>query len=145
MAGLKAVGSELWFRPHPWALLAELTELIKNRCLTATPRLGIRDGAHPKGYDIGQKTDLKLFNYEDEPVLVESVEVTDLLFKPMDKLIRPDLRGCEPSCQSWRTTRNILSFFEQRALHPGEWSTIVRFAYLNQRSTYDRATLPFRG
>ena len=38
MAGLKAVGSELWFRPHPWALLAELTELIKNRCLTATPR-----------------------------------------------------------------------------------------------------------
>ena len=122
--------TEIWLQPHPWTSLTELCESLENRTITATPRLGVRDEHHPKGYRIGQRTRLKLFDREKQLILSAEVVITELSVQPLKKLKPNDLETCGPSCRTWREVHKILGFFERRVIHSRESVTVVRFAYL---------------
>lgn len=61
-SGMKEASVELWLRPHPGASLQELQQLIQTRQINRTPRLGVRDQSHPKGYTVGRQVRLRLLD-----------------------------------------------------------------------------------
>lgn len=121
--------SELWFRPSPWCSLAELRGLLENQHISATPRLGIRDDRHPKGYAVGQETVLRLFDEDGREVLRTQVTISMLIMRRLADLTAQNLAGCGPAFRSWHDVRNALSHFERREVDNKEMVTIVRFAY----------------
>jgi hypothetical protein len=119
---------ELWFRPSPVLPLQALSEFIDIEMLRATPRLGKRDGGHPKGYIPGTRATLRLFDALGQERLVRPVLITDVISRPLRDLTASHLRNILYSTD-WRVVLNHLSFLEGRLIDPSEVVSVVEFSY----------------
>lgn len=134
---------ELWFRSNAAMPLDELQRLIAGRALTRTPRLGVRDANHPKGYATGQTATLRLVDAHDTQQLVAIVVVKNLLMRRIHEITPEDLAGCGPWYRTWRDVAATLTFFERREVFPAEPVTIVEFAYVDEKPTPEMEQSPW--
>lgn len=111
---------EIWFRPSPILPFTALSTLIETESIVATPRLGKRDGTHPKGYVPGTRATLRLFDDNKQEQLRKHVRITNVVSKPLRDV--PD----------WQSVQQNLSFFEGRLVARDEIISLVEFLYLNQ-------------
>lgn len=139
MATRHWLNDSIWMQPHPGVSSAALRELVENAMVSATPRLGDRMEGQPKGYAVGARVLLKVFNEGGIPITERAVTVTGLTVRQLGKLTRRDLVGCGPPCHTWRDVQRILGFFERRTIRSNERVTIVRFAYHRRGTTHGTA------
>lgn len=124
---------ELWFRPSPVVPLAVLSKLIEDGAITATPRLGVRDAAHPKGYAPGQRATLRVCDGKCEAggeVLARDVRITSVESKRLRELEGVDLQSSLCYSAGWKSLQHDLSFFEGRQVGEDEMVSIIEFEYL---------------
>lgn len=111
--------SELWFRSSPTLPFGVLSTLIETEAITVTPRVGIRDGTHPKGYVPNTRVTLRLFDDVQQEQRTKQVCIT----KVVSKLLH--------DVSNWQSVQQDLSFFEGRPVAPDEIISLVEFSYLN--------------
>lgn len=121
--------AELWLRPSPGMDLRQLQQLVRTQALTRTPRLGIRDQSHPKGYTVGHQVRLRLLDSRGNQQLSRVVAVTNLIVRRLSEFTAEDLAGCGPAYRTWEDVGRALAFFEKRRVLPGDPVTIVEFTY----------------
>ena len=112
---------EIWFRSSPTVSFEALSKLIETESIVATPRLGKRDEAHPKGYVPGTKATLRLFDDNQQEKLRKQVHITKVVSKPLRDF--PD----------WQSVQKDISFFEDRPVALDEIVSLVAFSYLNHK------------
>ena len=120
---------EIWFRPSPKVPLTVLSELIENRRITATPRLGARNGDHPKGYARGEIAVLRVFDDTGTEHFNRTVRIETIVVSPLRQLTPIDLRNTL-SYQNWKEVQRELSFFEKRPVGGDEDASVIEFSYL---------------
>ncbi|HUD03167.1 MAG TPA: hypothetical protein VMR46_04140 [Candidatus Paceibacterota bacterium] len=119
---------ELWFRPGKIPLPV-LLSFIESRLLTATPRLGARNGAHPKGYKPGQEVLLRVLDEDDVEHLRQNIRIDEILIRRLSELTPNDLRNTLPF-HTWEEIQASFSQFEGRPVHGHEDVSIITFSYL---------------
>jgi|ERR1035437_6124118 hypothetical protein len=124
------VHPEVWFRPSPLASFDVLLTLFQNREITITPRLGVRNGFHPKGYKPGQLVTLRLFGDDKQEKVSLKIRVDDIRIQPLNMVQQADLAGSH-FYRSWADVQRELSFFEDRSVEPVECVSLIRFSYEN--------------
>ena len=120
---------EIWLRPSPGISFSVLSTLIDIRTMTATPRLGARNGGHPKGYKPGQVVSLRVFDEKNVERLQRSVRVEAVTIRPLQELTPQDLHDTV-LYHSWQDAQRDFSFFEKRPVAPNEDASIIEFSYL---------------
>ena len=122
---------ELWFRPSPALSSAVLSEFFGREERIATPRLGRRDGTHPKGYIPGTIATLRLFDEARQEQLHKQARIVSIVSKPLHDFAVSELEDMHyPS--DVESLRQDLSFFEGRPVTGGEIVTIVVCSYLKK-------------
>lgn len=128
---------ELWFRPLGWYGIAALGADIRNRTITATPRLGTRDASHPKGYRVGAVAQLRIFDADgaEATELRAEVTITALTVKPVCEIRTDDLTGCGRLFERRhpQALAETLGCYASRRIGRNEPVTIVRFSYGTER------------
>ena len=119
---------EIWVRPSPRLPLQVLSALIESRIITATPRLGVRDGNHPKGYRPGDTVTLRVLDAEGAVQLSLPVRIEAVIIRPLRQLTPDDLQNTYPY-QSWEEVQRDLSFFEKRPIGDCEKASVIEFSY----------------
>ncbi len=125
-----ATNPEVWFRPNSRLSLDRLVGLMRSGELVATPRLGIRDRHHPKGYVPGQRVTLRVFDAAGAERLTASIKVEHLCIKPLSRLTKQDLLGTM-MYDDWHQIQSDLSGFEGKVLDEENMVTIVAFSYVH--------------
>ena len=120
---------EIWLRPSPRLPLEVLSALIESRVITATLRLGARDGAHPKGYTQGQIATLRVLDATGTEQLSLRVRIESVTIRPLWHLKPDDLQNTFPYL-NWVEAQRDLSHFEKRPVRDDEAASIVAFSYL---------------
>jgi hypothetical protein len=120
---------EIWLRPSPGISFKVLSMFIDIRTMTATPRLGARNGAHTKGYKPGQVVLLRLFDEKNVERLQRTVRIEDVTIRPLRELTPDDLHDTV-LYHNWREVRRELSFFEKRPIEEREDASVIGFSYL---------------
>ena len=120
---------EIWFRPSPRLPLQVLLRLVQGKSLTATPRLGARNDAHPKGYVPGETAILRVLDSVDIERFSTSVCITEVVIRPVRNLTADLLQEVIPY-QDWTEVQRELSLFEKRPVRDDEQVSVVRFSYL---------------
>jgi hypothetical protein len=120
---------EIWLRPSPILPLDVLSALIESRVITATPRLGARNGTHPKGYTEGQVALLRVLNDAGTEQLSRSIRIKSVTIRPLRQLRPDDLQNTFPY-QNWKEVQRDLSHFEKRAVGDNEETSVIEFSYL---------------
>ena len=121
---------EIWFRPSPMFPSTVLSKLILNREITATPRMGIRDSSHPKGYNNGQIVTLRMFDDDWKETMNLRVCVKAVRSKRLQDLIEVDLVNTVGYRTGWKSVQQDLSFFEGRVVEMCEMVSLVEFDYI---------------
>ncbi len=116
----------LWFRPSERLSKGALVALLECGTITATPRLGVRDAAHPKGYYPGQTVTVRVFDEKDEVRFERWARITKVIPRTLNMLTAEDLFHARPY-DSWEDVFKEFSRFENRELSPNEEVTIVHF------------------
>jgi hypothetical protein len=129
MAALYESRPEIWLRPSPRLSLDVLLALIEAGSLTATPRLGVRDGTHAKGYSPGDTATLRVLDEKDQEQLRKRVRICSLITRQLSALTEKDLEFAFPY-KRWEDVQADLSFFEGRDVNDQEDATIVTFTYV---------------
>lgn len=119
---------ELWFRPSPVLPFRALLLFLEKESITATIRLGKRDGTHPKGYVPGAVATLRLFDDEGQERLCKRVRITDVTSKPFRYFSDPELKDSPHYLME--SVREHLAFLEKRPIVSEEITSLVEFAYL---------------
>lgn len=122
---------ELWFRPSPAMPLTVLLPFLEREDITATFRLGKRDGTHPKGYIPGTIATIRLFDEEGKERLCKQVRITHVISKPLSDFAAAELTNS--ACYLTESVRQDLSFFEGRPVALDEIASLVAFSYLNHK------------
>ena len=122
---------ELWFRPSPAMPLTVLLSLIGKEELTATFRLGQRDGMHPKGYIPGTVATVRLFDENWDEKLCKQARITSVVSKPLRYFSEPDL--ADTAYYLMESVQQDLSFFEERPVVSDDMVSLIEFSYLNLR------------
>lgn len=122
---------ELWFRPSPVLPFAVLFTLFEKEEITATFRLGKRDGTHPKGYVPNTEAAVHLYNDAWEEKLRTRVRIAKVVSKPLRAFEVSELQGT--AYRSLESVQQDLSFFEKRPIASDEIISLVTFSYLNHR------------
>jgi shikimate dehydrogenase len=130
-SGNHAVYPELWFRPSPFLPFSVLYARIASAELTASLRMGKRDGTHAKGYVPGQRVTLRVFDDGDHEVLTRQIRISAI------ETLRLSELGCREitTLQLYTnadTLRDELSFFEKRSVREDEDITIVSYTYVSE-------------
>ncbi len=120
----------LAFHASPMTTLPVIIHLVEAGVLIATPRLGVRDRSHPKGYFPGQLVTLQVCQGDHEVVLSRQVRIVSLLSKPLSELTGCELRRTRLYSAGWTAVQHDLSFFERRPIAENEMITIVEFSYV---------------
>jgi len=120
---------EIWLRPSPKLPLEVLSTLVESRCITATPRLGARNGDHPKGYEPGQVATLRVLDDTGAEHLSRMVRIESIVIRPLQELTPGDLENTFPY-KVWEEVRSDFSLFEKRQIDYSEQASIVEFSYL---------------
>ena len=120
---------EIWLRPSPSLSLEVLLTFIEIRSITATPRLGARNGTHSKGYEPGDTAILRVFNAAGIEQLKKDIRIDAVTIRPLKQLKRSDLHHTI-SYNSWKDVQRDLSFFEKRPIKDNEDTSIIEFSYL---------------
>ena len=120
---------EIWLQPSPSLPLEVLLNAVKGKHVTATPRLGARNGNHRKGYKQGQIATLRVFDDTYVDHLHQKVRIRAVTTRPLQELTSDDL-GNTVWYQSWQDVQRELSFFEKRPVGSSEEVSIVKFLYL---------------
>lgn len=97
--------------------------------MTATLRLGKRDGSHPKGYIPGTIATARLFDEARRERLSARVRITEIVSKPLRAIGARELASANYPTDV-RSAQRDLSFFEGRPVASSEMVSIVRFAHL---------------
>lgn len=122
--------TEIWLQETPWYETPELVRLVRLGLLAATPRLGARDARHPKGYALGQRMTVVVFNAaRNQRLAGRPVTITAILTRPLARLTPADLDGCGPMFRRWQNVGRVLGHFEGRRIEETEDITIIAFAY----------------
>lgn len=117
---------ELWFRPSPALSFAVLSKFFVDEEITATPRLGKRDGTHPKGYVPDTTATLRLFDDHQQEHLRRGVRITKIVTKPLKDFSVSELK--DTLYRSIESMQQDLSFFEGRPVISSEIITLVAFS-----------------
>ena len=122
---------ELWFRPSPALPFEVLSELFKKGEIIATPRLGKRDGTHPKGYVLGTVATLRLYDDAGREQFCRRIRIGDIAVKPLHDFSEAELERTHYPAD-WQSLQQDFSYFEERSVAADELVSIVEFSYLNQ-------------
>ena len=127
-----SANSELQFRPSPILPLKVLSKLIESRGIKATPRLGLRDSSHRKGYAPGQVVTMRLFDNEGKDIepMSRKIRITAVHSKPLGEFSGADLRKSRCYSAGWRAVQHDLSFFESRPIGEKEVVSLIEFEYV---------------
>ncbi|MDR3547608.1 MAG: hypothetical protein P4M11_04940 [Candidatus Pacebacteria bacterium] len=120
----------MWFRPSPKMPSHVLLGLIENHRITATPRLGVRDESHPKGYRPDQEVTLRAFDEQGKEMLTKRARIVAIRSKQLQDLVSDDLDRSDMCSLDWESVRQKFSFFEARPLPAQELISIVEFTYI---------------
>ncbi len=120
---------EIWLRPSPRLSLEVLSTLVESRCIMATPRLGARNGDHPKGYEPGQVAMLRVLDDSGTEHLSRMIRIESVIVRPLRQLTPDDLENTFPY-KNWEEVRSDLSLFEKRQIDDSEQASVVEFSYL---------------
>ena len=121
--------AEIWLRPAPRGTAEVLLQLVDSGELTSTPRLGVRDATHEKGYIPGEQALLRVLNSEGQEVRSRPIRIETIVPKRMVDLQPADLVGSQ-LYNSWQEVQHDLSRFERHTLAPEEMVSIITFSYL---------------
>lgn len=127
---------ELWFRASPAAPFEVLSALIASGRLTATLRLGKRNGTHHKGYVPGEKAVVRLFDNSGHEMMNRVVEITDVYTRPLRALTETDFDRLRVYRIVTAASRD-LAFFERRPISHAEDVSIVSFRYLGEPNEHE--------
>lgn len=125
---------ELWFRPSPVLPLEVLLEFFEREAITATPRLGKRDGTHPKGYVPSTIATVRLYDDQKCEVLTRSVRILGIVSKPLCEFKGTELEEVH-YLPDWQSLQQDLSFFEGRSVAEDELVSIVTFSYFTKETS----------
>ncbi|MFH1178633.1 MAG: hypothetical protein V1711_02855 [bacterium] len=120
---------ELWFRSSPILPTDVLCELFDSQKITATPRLGKRDGAHEKGYIPGQIATLRVLDDNWKEYFSCQIRIMGVKIKPLEQLVPEDLKG-SILYRDWKAVQSDLSYFEKRAIEDKETVSVIEFSYI---------------
>ena len=120
---------EIWLRPSPGLSLSVLLTFVEIRHITATPRLGARNGNHPKGYKPGEIATLRVLDENGVEHLSRSVRIEAVVIKPLQRLTPDDLHHTA-WYNHWEEVQRELSLFEKRPVEKNEDASIIEFSYL---------------
>ena len=118
---------ELWFRPSRLPLPV-LLELIESRRMTATPRLGARDGNHLKGYEPGQVVTVRVLDDNGVEHARRKARIEAVTIRPLSHLTPGDLQNT--FYHHWEEVREDFELFEKRSISDAEEASIIEFSYL---------------
>lgn len=121
---------ELWLRPSPVLSFDVLYTFCTTRKSVATPRVGKRDGSHPKGYVPGTSVILRLFDGVREERLREQICITSIVSKPLRDFALEEFKDSVYHGVDWRIVQQELSFFEERPVADDEMVSIVEFSHI---------------
>jgi hypothetical protein len=122
---------EAWCREGPNSPQSTLLMLIKNRHITATPRLGVRDENDEKGYVPQETATLRIRDIAGRDLHIAFVQIKKLVSKPLNELTADDLAETVLYFD-WRMVQEDLSYFHGQPIAPTEMVTIVHYRYLDQ-------------
>ena len=120
---------EFWFRSSPARPLEVLLELFEREAITATPRLGKRDGTHPKGYVPGTTATVRIYNNQKCELLSRRILIDSVVSKPLCEFGGIELQEAQYP-PDWQSLQQDLSFFEGRPIAANEQVSIVKFSCL---------------
>lgn len=120
---------EMWFQSTKRYPVDVLARLIQTKQITVTPRRGVRQKDHPKGYVPGQVATLKVLDNQQQEYFQCQVRIKDVVVKPLRTITATDLVGSE-LYQDWKDVQNDLSFFEKGPVHGTQIVSMVKFEYL---------------
>ena len=119
---------QLWFRRSPRFSARAIAALIEGGQASATPRLGVRDATHPKGYWPGQLVELIVLNDDGSKYWSTTRRITDLhIRKPMHTLTPEDLQHTF-FYNNWEDVYKDLEHFEDKGISPDAGATIVEWS-----------------
>lgn|ERR1035437_9898309 len=126
---------EFWFGPIQSPVLPSevLFELFKEEKLIATPRLGKRDGTHPKGYVPGTVATVRLYNNQKCELLNRRVRILGVVSRPLCEFGGAELEEAHYP-PDWQSLQQDLSLFEGRPVARDELVSIVTFSYLKEEA-----------
>jgi|GEM_PF-2667694 hypothetical protein len=120
---------EIWLRPSSLVSLDVLLKLVEGGKITATPRLGTRNGDHPKGYTEGDIAVLRVLDDVGTEHLSRTVRIEPFSIRPLRELTSDDLRNTIVY-QSPTEVQRDLSFFDERLIEGTEPVSVIKFSYL---------------
>lgn len=117
-------------QPSPNLSLEVLSTFIEIGSITATPRLGARNGDHPKGYTPGVVATLFLHDYTGTKHLSSrAIRIEAVTIRPLQELTPDDLHNTV-WYHNWQDVQQELSYFEKRPVTDDEDVSIIKFSYL---------------
>lgn len=133
MTSIHHKNPELWFRPSPVLPLEVLLEFFEREAITATPRLGKRDGMHPKGYVPGTTAMVRIYDNQKCELLSRRIRILGVADKPLCEFGGTELEEAHYP-PDWQSLQKDLSLFEGRPVARDELVSIVTFSYLKEEA-----------